>query len=165
MSKTTRPGYNVMIEAEGGFMYLTGEENGNPGKVGVAVTDLTTGLYAYGAIMAAIIARGRTGRGQHSSEQEAKRWGTSHTSIAPHQIPSKDSYIMIGASDLEQRTMKNGSRPLRGEESLLHRSTNIEQTFAHPEVVARDMIQEIEHPKAGKIKMAGPVVKYSETKP
>jgi succinate--hydroxymethylglutarate CoA-transferase len=42
---------------------------------------------------------------------------------------------------------------------------NIAQTFAHPQVVARDMIQEIEHPKAGKIKLAGPAVKYSETKP
>ena len=42
---------------------------------------------------------------------------------------------------------------------------NIAQTFEHPQVIARDMIQEIEHPKAGKIKLTGPAVKYSETKP
>lgn len=42
---------------------------------------------------------------------------------------------------------------------------NIAQTFEHPQVIARGMIQEIDHPKAGKIKLTGPAVKYSETKP
>jgi succinate--hydroxymethylglutarate CoA-transferase len=41
---------------------------------------------------------------------------------------------------------------------------NIGQTFQHPQVIARDMIQEVNHPKAGKIKVTGPAVKYSETK-
>ncbi|KAG0244712.1 hypothetical protein BGX31_008601 [Mortierella sp. GBA43] len=225
----TRPGYDVMIEAEGGLMYITGEENGTPVKVGVAVTDLTTGLYAYGAIMAAIIARGRTGRGQHIdcslldsqvvtlaniassylvSGQEAKRWGTSHPSIVPYQVlPSKDSHIMIGAGNdgqfkilcnvlgldhlCEDPDYKANKDRVRNRKALIGILTerlqtkdnevwlkalegrgipfapinNIAQTFAHPQVVARDMIQEIEHPKAGKIKLAGPAVKYSETKP
>jgi succinate--hydroxymethylglutarate CoA-transferase len=60
-----RAGYDVMVEAEFGLMHITGEPDGPPVKVGVAVTDLTTGLYASNAIMAALIARGRTGRGQH----------------------------------------------------------------------------------------------------
>jgi succinate--hydroxymethylglutarate CoA-transferase len=42
---------------------------------------------------------------------------------------------------------------------------NIAQTFEHPQVIARGMIQEIDHPKAGRIKLTGPAVKYSETKP
>lgn len=54
-----------MVEAEFGLMHITGERHGPPVKVGVAVTDLTTGLYASNSIMAALIARGRTGTGQH----------------------------------------------------------------------------------------------------
>ena len=54
-----------MVEAEFGLMHITGESDGPPVKVGVAVTDLTTGLYASNSIMAALIARGRTGKGQH----------------------------------------------------------------------------------------------------
>ncbi|KAG0367679.1 hypothetical protein BGZ54_003475 [Gamsiella multidivaricata] len=225
----TRPGYDVMIEAEAGLMYITGEENGTPVKVGVAVTDLTTGLYAHGAIMAAILARQRTGRGQHIdcslldsqvvtlaniassylvAGQEAKRMGTSHPSIVPYQVlPSKDSHIMIGAGNdgqfkilcsvlgldslCENPAYKTNMDRVRNRKELIAILTerlktksneewlkaldgrgipfapinNIAQTFAHPQVVARDMIQEIEHPKAGKIKLAGPAVKYSETKP
>lgn len=54
-----------MVEAEFGLMHITGEADRPPVKVGVAVTDLTTGLYACNSIMAAIIQRGITGRGQH----------------------------------------------------------------------------------------------------
>jgi succinate--hydroxymethylglutarate CoA-transferase len=60
-----RAGYDVMVEAEMGLMHITGSRDGPPVKVGVAVTDLTTGLYTSNSIMAAIIGRGRTGRGQH----------------------------------------------------------------------------------------------------
>lgn len=95
-----RAGYDVMVEAEMGLMHITGSRDGPPVKVGVAVTDLTTGLYTSNAIMAALIARGRTGRGQHidaslsdcqvatlanlassalvSGERDSGRWGTAH---------------------------------------------------------------------------------------
>lgn len=56
-------GYDVVIEAEAGLMHITGEPNGPPCKVGVAVTDVSTGLYAHGAILAALLARQTTGRG------------------------------------------------------------------------------------------------------
>ncbi|KAI8596692.1 CoA-transferase family III domain-containing protein [Dissophora ornata] len=224
----TRPGYDVMIEAEAGLMYITGEEDGTPVKVGVAVTDLTTGLNAHGAIMAAILARYRTGRGQHIdcalldsqivmlanigssyliAGQEAKRMGTSHPSIVPYQVlPSKDSHIMIGAGNdgqfkilcsvlgldslCENPAYKTNKDRVRHRKELIGILTerlktknneewlkalegrgipfapinNIAQTYAHPQVIARDMIQEIEHPKAGKIKLTGPAVKYSDTK-
>ncbi|KAF9432115.1 hypothetical protein BGZ76_011249 [Entomortierella beljakovae] len=225
----TRPGYDVMIEAEAGLMYITGEQDGMPVKVGVAVTDLTTGLYAHGAIMAAILARYRTGRGQHIdcslldaqvvtlanigssyliAGQEAKRMGTSHPSIVPYQVmPTKDSHIMIGAgNDGQFKTLcsvlgleelcdmpafKTNKDRVKNRKELLGILTerlgtkdnkawlealegrgipfapinNIGQTFEHPQVVAREMIQEVEHPKAGKIKLTGPAVKYSDTKP
>ncbi|KAF9935271.1 hypothetical protein FBU30_004846 [Linnemannia zychae] len=224
-----RPGYDVMIEAEAGLMYITGEEKGTPVKVGVAVTDLTTGLYAHGAIMAALLARHKTGRGQHIdcslldsqvvtlanigssyliAGQEARRMGTSHPSIVPYQVlPSRDSHIMIGAGndgqfkilcsvlDLphlpdtpEFKTNKDRVRHRQKLISILKERlqtqdnaywlarlegrgipfapiNNIAQTFEHPQVIAREMIQEIDHPKAGKIKLTGPAVKYSETKP
>lgn len=95
-----RAGYDVMVEAEMGLMHITGSRDGPPVKVGVAVTDLTTGLYTSNSIMAALIARGKTGRGQHidvalsdcqvatlaniasscliSGEKDEGRWGTAH---------------------------------------------------------------------------------------
>ncbi|KAJ2899391.1 uncharacterized protein MKZ38_003063 [Zalerion maritima] len=54
---SSRAGYDVMVEAEFGLMHITGERDGLPVKVGVAVTDLTTGLYASNAIMAALLGR------------------------------------------------------------------------------------------------------------
>jgi succinate--hydroxymethylglutarate CoA-transferase len=97
---SNRAGYDVMVEAEMGLMHITGSRDGPPVKVGVAVTDLTTGLYTSNSIMAALIARGRSGRGQHidvalsdcqvatlanmasscliSGEKDQGRWGTAH---------------------------------------------------------------------------------------
>lgn len=89
----------TLIEANN-LQHITGSRDGPPVKVGVAVTDLTTGLYTSNSIMAALIARGRSGRGQHidvalsdcqvatlaniasscliSGEKDAGRWGTAH---------------------------------------------------------------------------------------
>ena len=95
-----RAGYDVMVEAEMGLMHITGERDGPPVKVGVAITDLTTGLYTCNSIMASLISRGKTGKGQHldvalsdcqvasltniassvliSGKRDAGRWGTAH---------------------------------------------------------------------------------------
>lgn len=95
-----RAGYDVMVEAEMGLMHITGSRDGPPVKVGVAVTDLTTGLYASNSIMAALLTRARTGKGQHidlalsdcqvatlanlassaliSGKRDSGRWGTAH---------------------------------------------------------------------------------------
>lgn len=59
-----RAGLDVITEAEAGLMHITGEMDENPVKVGVAITDLTTGLYAHGAIMASLIKRHNTNSGQ-----------------------------------------------------------------------------------------------------
>ena len=96
----SRAGYDVMVEAEFGLMHITGERDGPPVKVGVAVTDLTTGLYTSNSIMAALLSRAKTGRGQHldvalsdcqtatlaniasscliSGKKDSGRWGTAH---------------------------------------------------------------------------------------
>lgn len=97
---SSRAGYDVMVEAEFGLMHITGSRDGPPVKVGVAVTDLTTGLYTSNGIMAALLTRGKTGKGQHldmalsdcqtatlaniasscliSGKKDSGRWGTAH---------------------------------------------------------------------------------------
>ncbi|MGH7453177.1 MAG: CaiB/BaiF CoA transferase family protein, partial [bacterium] len=59
-----RPGYDFIIQAQGGIMSITGETDGEPSKVGVAIADIVTGLYALNAILAALFHRERTGEGQ-----------------------------------------------------------------------------------------------------
>jgi succinate---hydroxymethylglutarate CoA-transferase len=111
-----------MVEAEMGLMHITGERDGPPVKVGVAVTDLTTGLYTSNAILASLIARGRTGRGQHldvalsdcqvatlanmassvliSGARDMGRWGTAHPSIVPYKgFRTLDGDILIGGGN------------------------------------------------------------------
>ncbi|KAI8936848.1 hypothetical protein NX059_006085 [Plenodomus lindquistii] len=117
-----RAGYDVMVEAEMGLMHITGARDGPPVKVGVAVTDLTTGLYTSNSIMAALLSRMRTGRGQHvdvalsdcqvatlaniasscliSGKRDSGRWGTSHPSIVPYRaFKTSDGDILLGGGN------------------------------------------------------------------
>ncbi|KAB8204172.1 CoA-transferase family III domain-containing protein [Aspergillus parasiticus] len=119
---SNRAGYDVMVEAEMGLMHITGARGGDPVKVGVAVTDLTTGLYTSNAIMAALLARVRTGKGQHidaclsdcqvatlaniassaliSGEKDTGRWGTAHPSIVPYRsYQTLDGDILFGGGN------------------------------------------------------------------
>ncbi|XP_046469200.1 succinate--hydroxymethylglutarate CoA-transferase isoform X1 [Neodiprion pinetum] len=120
----TRPGYDVIAASLGGLINITGPKDGEPCKVGVAVTDMATGLYAHGAIMAALLQRFKTNRGQWiqcnllstqvaslvniasnylNAGKEASRWGTAHESIVPYEaFPTKDGFISVGAgSDVQ----------------------------------------------------------------
>jgi succinate--hydroxymethylglutarate CoA-transferase len=119
-----RPGYDVIIEAEAGLMHITGERDGEPVKVGVAITDLTTGLYTKGAILAALFAREKTGKGQRIDVsllecqvaslanigsnfliggKEAQRMGTQHGAIVPYQsFKTKDGRVVVGAGNDRQ---------------------------------------------------------------
>ncbi|XP_013794459.1 succinate--hydroxymethylglutarate CoA-transferase-like isoform X1 [Limulus polyphemus] len=120
----TRAGYDVIAASIGGLLHITGPPNGDPCKVGVAMTDLATGLYAHGAILAALLEREKTGRGQKidcnllstqvsllanlgsnylNAGKEAIRWGTAHESIVPYQaFQTSDGYITVGAGSDEQ---------------------------------------------------------------
>uniref|UniRef100_A0A1B6EF02 Succinate--hydroxymethylglutarate CoA-transferase n=2 Tax=Clastoptera arizonana TaxID=38151 RepID=A0A1B6EF02_9HEMI len=119
-----RPGYDVIAASIGGLLDITGPLNGDPCKVGVAMTDLATGLFAHGAIMAALIQRSKTGLGQKidcnllstqvaslinigsnylNAGTKAKRWGTAHESIVPYEtFKTKDGYFTIGAGSDQQ---------------------------------------------------------------
>ncbi|KAJ2518099.1 hypothetical protein H4217_003548 [Coemansia sp. RSA 1939] len=220
-----RPGYDVIIEAEAGLMHITGDEHGAPVKVGVAVTDIATGLYAHGAIMAALLARIRTGRGQHLDlslmqtqtallaniasnylvgGHEAQRWGTRHPSIAPYEVfATADGRVCIGAGNDAQfaslcRRIGRADMAARPEfrtnaarvanrralaaaiaAALGAKSTadvlalldgaafpfapvnTIAQTFAHPQLRARRVVRQIDHPFVGPIRLVGPAVHYS----
>ena len=100
-----RPGYDFMIQAQGGVMSITGPADGEPSKVGVAIADITTGLFAANAILAALHHRGAGGRGQyidvalldaqvawlgnvahnHFAGEAPRRYGNAHASIVPYQ--------------------------------------------------------------------------------
>ena len=60
-----RPAYDILLQAEGGLMSITGEQEGVSVKTGIAIADLTTALFSIQGILLAIIAREKTGRGQY----------------------------------------------------------------------------------------------------
>ncbi len=59
-----KPGYDFLMQAESGLMSITGDEQGEPIKLGVAIVDVCTGMYAAMCVLAALNARARTGKGQ-----------------------------------------------------------------------------------------------------
>ena len=116
-----RGGYDVIVQAVGGLMGITGDPEGTPVKVGVAMTDICTALYAHGAILAALYARDRTGEGQRidlslletqiaaliniassylNAGEIPGKWGTAHVNIVPYQaFKMQDGYMIIGAAN------------------------------------------------------------------
>ncbi|WP_299943644.1 CaiB/BaiF CoA-transferase family protein [uncultured Microbulbifer sp.] len=121
-------GYDAMIQGMGGLMSITGVAEGQPGagpqKVGVAVADLMTGMYAVSAVLAAVVYRQKTGLGQHidlalldtqvawlanqaqnylTSGKNPERQGTGHPNIVPYQaVPSRDGYFMLAVGNDDQ---------------------------------------------------------------
>ncbi|GJQ14867.1 hypothetical protein GpartN1_g6658.t1 [Galdieria partita] len=224
-----RAGYDVIVSAIGGLMGITGPENGEPCKVGVAITDLATGLFACTSILSALLARERSGIGQHveTSLLEAqvallaniasnyliggktgKRWGTAHESIVPYQgFRTKDGYLIIGALNnsqfqtlcktlgmenlaqddkfsnnakrvenrrqliqilqetFEKKTTDEWLKELDGVNLPYGPINTIDQVFRDPQVIHREMIQQIHHPSAGEIRLTGFAAKYSRNKP
>lgn len=116
-----RAGYDLMIQAMTGMMSITGRPDGEPGggplRVGVALTDLFTGVYASTAILAALQVRDRTGEGQHidmalldvgmailanqasaflNTGKAPGRQGNTHPSLAPYQdFPTQDGSMLL----------------------------------------------------------------------
>jgi glutaryl-CoA transferase len=102
-----RPGYDFVVQAESGWMAITGEPLGEPMKTGVALADIVAGKDAAVAILAALVARATTGRGRHISVSlaesaaaalvnvgqnalvagvDARRWGNAHPNLVPYQL-------------------------------------------------------------------------------
>jgi crotonobetainyl-CoA:carnitine CoA-transferase CaiB-like acyl-CoA transferase len=220
-----RVGYDLSVSAFGGLMGITGEPDGPPVKVGVAITDVTTGISAQGAICAALFAREKTGSGQKIdlslletqvstlvnigssyliSGKIPKRWGTAHETIVPYQgFETKDKYIIVavGNDQIWVRFCNILGRPELAEDPRFETNplrvknrdeciailteilktrprdewlqmlndhsipcapiNSMDEVFKDPQVLHRNMLVEVEHPTAGKIKMVGMPVKYS----
>ncbi|KAF2745062.1 CAIB/BAIF family protein [Sporormia fimetaria CBS 119925] len=227
---SNRAGYDVMVEAEMGLMHITGARDGPPVKVGVAVTDLTTGLYTSNAVMAALLGRMKFGKGQHidvalsdcqvatlaniassvliSGKKDSGRWGTAHPSIVPYRaFKTADGDILLGGGNdrlygilctqigkpewiSDERFKTNPQRVKNRDvlEELIETETrkkttqewldvlegcgmpyaainDVQTTLNHEHVLARGMVQEVEHPACGPIKLVNTPVKYSVSKP
>jgi glutaryl-CoA transferase len=221
------PGYDLIVQAWGGLMSITGTPDGEPVKVGVAIIDLVAGLMLGKAITAALFAREKIGVGQRidTSLLEAEvaslinvgsnylvggkvptRWGNAHPNIVPYQnLKTSDGYLVIGVASeviwkrfcraighselLDDPRFANNSKRVENRAELiallseifLQRDNDtwfqlltgaevpcapvqsIDQVFQAPQVLHRDMLMEVEHPTAGKVRMAGIPVKFSVT--
>ena len=226
-----RAGYDFLVQAMGGMMSVTGradsEEGGGPIKVGVAVTDLFTGLYASNAILAALAHRERSGRGQHIdlalldvqvatmanqamnylySGKVPGRLGNAHPNVVPYQdFPTADGNVIIAvgndgqfarlaaaigqpglASDprfatnlarvgnrgelirmLRQQTIKRSTvewvHALEAVDVPCGPINDIAHVFEDPQVVARGMKIEADHPTAGRIPLVANPIRLSES--
>lgn len=118
------PGYDYIVQGMSGLMSITGPANGEPHKVGVAVTDLFTGIYASNAILAAIIARQNSGKGQYIDmalfdcalaslaninmnwligQQVPPRLGNAHANIVPYQVfACADGHFILACGNDKQ---------------------------------------------------------------
>ena len=222
-----RPGYDLVLQAMGGIMSLTGYPDRPPVKMGVAISDLAAGMFAAHAIVSALYSRTRTGKGQHidvalldgqialltawassyfATGKAPGRYGSGHPQIVPYQaFPTQTFEIIVCVTNekfwallcqlLEINDLKDDPRyrtnpdRVRNRDSLLPileakflaepgetwlerlQATGIpsapintvDRALEDPQVLARDMVVEVEHPTAGRLKLPGPPYKLSET--
>ena len=106
-SRSGSPGYDIIAQAEAGVMSFTGEPQGEPVRYPVAIADMTCGIYAAMGILAALLARERSGQGQFldmalfdsqltwlinigsnwlNCGEAPERWGNAHPSIVPYEV-------------------------------------------------------------------------------
>ena len=119
-----RPGYDAIVQAEGGLMSITGPKEGPASRVGIPIIDITSGMFAASAILAALYERQDSGRGQHIdislldtqaallanvasnylvSGEPPKRVGNAHPNIAPYEpFEAKDKGFVLGAANQRQ---------------------------------------------------------------
>lgn len=222
-----KPAYDIIVQAMGGIMSITGEEGGEPTRVGASVGDVTAGMFTAYGIMLALFHRERTGQGQKVDvgmldcqvailENAIARYVTSgvvpgplgnrHPSITPFSaFTAKDGHIIVGAGNdrlwarlctllelpdmiEDPRFVNNGKRTENVKElmtvlngvfknktinewlELLEEAglpcapiNTVDRIINDPQIEARNMIVEVEHPIAGNLKMPGVPVKLSET--
>ena len=224
-------GYDYLIQAQAGLMSITGVADGNPGagpqRVGLAVADLTTGMNASVAILAALHHKNMTGEGQYidmalldvqvswlanqaqnyfCSGNAPTRTGEYHPNLAPYQpFPTADGQVIIAIGNdsqfqqfcrlaqceqvaTDERFAVNPQR-VKNREALVDIMSaitqtqdsrywmellssnnvpcgpiqNIEEAFNDPQVKARGMQVELEHPKIGKVQTVANPIKFSKT--
>jgi formyl-CoA transferase len=214
-----RPGYDLIAQGMGGIMSVTGEPDREPMKLGVAIADVTTGLFLCSSLLAALHERERTGLGQRVevsllesvvgwlanvgsnylvSGVESARHGNAHPSIVPYQVfHARDRHFTLAVGNDGQfaalcavlghpewaqdpRYATNSSRvehralllalfqevfatrdAAHWVEALLAKGVpcgpinTVSEVFADPHVLQRGMVQEVEHPTVGSLRLAG----------
>lgn len=124
----SQPGYDLLAQAAGGLMSITGVPEGDPMKVGVALADVLTAHHAHGGILSALLGREKTGRGEAIevslvgstvyslvnvvqghlvTGDRPKRYGNEHPSIVPYQMfhASDRPFVLAAASDAQFTTL------------------------------------------------------------
>jgi crotonobetainyl-CoA:carnitine CoA-transferase CaiB-like acyl-CoA transferase len=221
-----RPGFDLIAQGFAGIMSITGEPGGPPAKSGTPVADINAGILAALGIVAALLSRATTGRGQlvETSLMEAAiqqtTWqsalffatganatptGSAHFLTAPYQaFATQDGWINVGGANqanweriatvigrpeliADPRFRSNGDRVRNREaltplvaEKLRERPSahwireleaagvpvgpvnQIGDMLADPQVAAREMVLELEHPRAGPTRALGMPIKFSE---
>jgi len=224
-----RPSYDIVSQAAGGFMAMTGFPDDPPTRGGGSLGDYLEGLFGAIGVLAALHARHRTGRGQavDVSSQDAvfsvldnwptihaatgrvpERVGNRHLATAPYDnFQARDGWVVIAVASnrifrrlceaMEQPALANDPR-FRGARGRLEASVEIngivggwvaqhtvaevldvlgperanvpcspvygvDQLLAHPQLVARDMVRRLAHPKLGEVMVPGVAVKLSAT--
>lgn len=223
------PGYDAIAQARSGLMSVTGEADGPPLRVGVASADLAAGLWAMVGILAALIERRTSGRGQlvdvalldaqaslltyvagsyFATGEIPGRHGAAHPTIAPYQdFAAADFPIMVAVGNdrlfaifataiglgclLEDERFATNAGRVENREALIEAVAEriatkpaaewvqvlsregipvsvintVDQVMADPQMRARRMILEAEHPTAGRIRMLACPLKLSRTPP
>jgi formyl-CoA transferase/CoA:oxalate CoA-transferase len=225
--RSDEPGYDAVMQAEGGLMSITGDAEGPAYRLGVAITDIVSGLFAAQGVLAALFARERTGRGQRvdigmldataalltyqagnyfATGEVPARMGNRHPTIVPYEsFETLDGELVIAggndeiwrrlcralelddlADDVRYRTNRDRVahydelRPLL-ERALKQRARadwvsrlaqagvpcgsvrEISEVLADPQLAARHMIAELQHPTVGATRVIASPVKLSDT--
>ncbi|OGL12646.1 MAG: CoA-transferase [Candidatus Rokubacteria bacterium RIFCSPLOWO2_02_FULL_73_56] len=225
--RARQPGYDFILQAESGLMSICGAPDGPPTKYGVAIVDVCTGMLACSAILAALQARPRTGRGQrvevslHDAAlamlvnvassylvagQEARRFGNGHPTIVPYTTyPTRDGQMAVAVGNDAQfaRFAEAVGRPewardarfTRNRDRVVHRDVldglvadvlrgdvarawldrlraagvpcgrinTVAQALDDPHAAARGMVEAVEHPAAGALRLLGIPFKLAGT--
>jgi formyl-CoA transferase/CoA:oxalate CoA-transferase len=221
------PGYDAVMQAEGGLMSITGAADGPPYRLGVAIVDIVSGMFAAQGVLAALVARERTGKGQavdigmldataalltyqagnyFATGQAPGRLGNRHPTIAPYETFATrdgDVALAVGNDALWQSFCRAAGletlgadprfatnalrlahyrelRPLlervflsktRAEWQAILRAAgvpngavrSVEEVFADPQTIAREMVVTVPHATLGPVRVTGVPVKLSGT--
>jgi crotonobetainyl-CoA:carnitine CoA-transferase CaiB-like acyl-CoA transferase len=221
------PGYDFILQAESGLMSVTGDKDGAPAKHGVALVDVCTGMLASNAVLGALQARHRTGRGQHlevslyetslfmlanvaanylTVGREGGRYGNGHASIVPYTTyPTRDGMLAVAvgndaqfakfAAAIGRAEWASDPRFIRNKDRVAHRDlvdgmiaetlktdgaeawiaklqsagvpcgriNSVKEALDAPQTAARKMIETVEHPTIGPLKVIGTPFKFGAT--
>jgi crotonobetainyl-CoA:carnitine CoA-transferase CaiB-like acyl-CoA transferase len=225
-----RPGYDIIAQGITGFLRMTGQPDGKPTKVGIAINDIAAGATAVQGILAAYIHRLKGGGGQYldlslvdsglawtiwesaayfGAEEVPEPTGTRHRRAAPYQTyQTKDGYVTVGGNNprlwrklcedvLERPELMSDPRYAELSDRMAHLDDleedieevlatdttdhwvarldsagvpggpvlRYDQTLVDEHVLARQMVQEVDHPTIGRMKVLGPAIKMSKTPP